>query len=84
MRGDNRQKNFAACPRCGRALPASGELVVDGVACAVYQCGRCIMDVEFGGEKVSVAVTFCVNENGHAIDPVTGRAIRKTRPAPPG
>jgi hypothetical protein len=58
-----------ACPKCGRSLEQSGELVVAGVVLATYQCDECLMNVDFGGEVIEVALTFCRRADGTLFDP---------------
>jgi len=63
--------NSTNCPRCQRPLEATGEAVVDGIACPVFQCDRCLVHVEMFGVKVDVALTFAVGLDGRAFDPAT-------------
>ena len=58
------------CPLCQRPAPAVG-VVADsaGVELPVFQCEHCEQLVDFGGEKIEVLKTFCVNSDGVAFDP---------------
>ena len=51
------------CPKCGRRLAKSGEVVVDGKACPVFQCDECLKTVEMFGAPFEVALTFAVDED---------------------
>lgn len=58
------------CPKCGRPLSASGELTVgDSLGVPTYQCDECLVDVDFAGETLSVALTFAVGPDGQPFDP---------------
>jgi hypothetical protein len=57
------------CPKCGRSLQATGELLVADLIVPVYQCDQCLVPVDFAGEPMDVALTFAVNAAGQAFDP---------------
>jgi hypothetical protein len=63
------------CPKCGRILAQSGEMMVeaDGAAIKVpvFQCDECLMTVDFLGEKEEVALTFAVGADGKPFDPAS-------------
>jgi hypothetical protein len=52
--------NRFKCPKCGRELPASGAVVIDGTSLSVFQCGECLRVVDFMGQRQEVALTFAV------------------------
>lgn len=56
--------NTHPCTHCGRPLSPTGELVVDGIVCPVYQCDHCIEAVEVEGVAFDAAVTFAVGPRG--------------------
>jgi hypothetical protein len=59
---------YFLCPKCNRPLPPSGEVVVEGHACPVYQCDECIVrDHRFG--DMEFAYTFAVGPDGKPFDP---------------
>jgi hypothetical protein len=64
----------APCPKCNRSLAPSGEVTI-GVSPSrtflTYQCDECTALVTMFGEPQEVALTFCVDEHGHAFDPAT-------------
>lgn len=58
------------CPRCGRSLEQSGEVMdAGGQVLAVFQCDECLRRVDFMGERMEVALTFAVDSSGRAFDP---------------
>ena len=57
------------CPKCGRNLLPSGEFTLGAVTAPTYQCDECLRVVEFLGERMEVALTFCVDADGRAFDP---------------
>lgn len=63
------------CPKCGRQLKQSGELSVstDGgdVFMPTFQCDECLVNVDFAGEQVEIALTFCRRPDGKLIDPAS-------------
>ncbi len=58
-----------ACPKCQRKLAPAGVLSIGGVEAPVYQCDECLVETEVFGEKSEVALMFCIDKNGRAIDP---------------
>jgi ribosomal protein S27E len=58
-----------ACPKCGRQLAAGGVLSIGGVEAPVYQCDECLVTTQVFGEPTEVALMFCIDKNGRAIDP---------------
>jgi hypothetical protein len=63
------------CPRCGTQLPAAGSVECDGVEMPVFQCDRCVVEQEFLGERMQMALTFVVTAAGQAVDPADGRLL---------
>ena len=64
------------CPKCGRTLEQTGEATVTteagrAVVYPVFQCDECIAVVEMEGERMELALTFAVDENGQAFDPAS-------------
>lgn len=59
----------AHCPKCNRKLPATGEAAIDRVKFRTFQCDECIVETEFGGEKLELPLTFCVGADGKAFVP---------------
>jgi hypothetical protein len=62
------------CPKCGRILQQSGEATVscgDGtqLVVPVFQCDECLMNFDFGGESMEIALTFALDEKGQPFDP---------------
>lgn len=57
------------CPKCGRTLEQSGELIVGNVVLATFQCDECLMTVDFAGETMEVALTFARRTDGTIFDP---------------
>ena len=60
------------CPKCQRPLQQSGEVELDDEIFPVYQCDECLMQADFGGEKIEIAFTFAVAPDGsivYASDP---------------
>jgi hypothetical protein len=57
------------CPKCNRILVRSGMVVVSGRELPTFQCDKCVMTVEFMGDKMEVALTFTLDENGKPFDP---------------
>ncbi|CAN5512153.1 hypothetical protein BH10PLA1_BH10PLA1_18590 [soil metagenome] len=48
------------CPKCGRQLPADGEVSFGGAVIPVYQCPECITRTTFCGEPMEMALTFII------------------------
>lgn len=59
------------CPKCGRPLPQSGEVAVDGKAIPIYSCDECLMVAEIFGERMEMALTFAVGDDGQPFDPAS-------------
>lgn len=61
------------CPKCNRNLQQGGEMVIrqDGreVTIPVYQCDECLVEQDFAGEKIELALTFAVTPGGQVFDP---------------
>lgn len=57
------------CPGCGRPLPASGEVTVEGATFPVYQCSHCTRPFPWGGQTFDAALTFAVGADGKPFDP---------------
>jgi hypothetical protein len=57
------------CPKCGRRLMPSGELLAGNVAVPTYQCDECLVMVDLFGQRHEVALTFAVDAQGRAFDP---------------
>lgn len=62
-------KEFACPGGCGATLKQCGIVTYQGKTAPVFQCETCTKSVEMFGEKVDVALTFLVNQDGKAIDP---------------
>jgi DNA-directed RNA polymerase subunit RPC12/RpoP len=58
-----------ACPKCGRRLPADGELSLFGLVLPVYQCSECVSRNTVLGETMEVALTFVIGPDGKPYDP---------------
>jgi hypothetical protein len=56
------------CPKCGRRLPAAGELSVEDVAVPVYSCPECVTRATFAGEEVELPLTFILGPGGRPFD----------------
>lgn len=63
------------CPKCGMELEATGVVVVDGVEHSVFQCDSCVVTKPIFDEPFQVALTFVIDENGHAFDPVDNKIL---------
>jgi hypothetical protein len=59
------------CPKCNRLLESTGEVVVEGHTCPVYQCDECIVPWTVEGEEFETAFTFAVGADGKPFDPAT-------------
>ena len=57
-----------ACPKCGRRLPAAGELSLAHIAVAVYSCPECLTHATFAGEEVELPLTFILGPGGRPFD----------------
>jgi hypothetical protein len=58
------------CPKCKRALAASGVVAVDGGAeLPVYQCDECLVPGEALGVQMELALTFYIDELGRPVNP---------------
>lgn len=57
------------CPKCSTPLAPVGDLDIDGRRADVYQCDTCTVPWAFGGETISTAFTFAVDESGGYFDP---------------
>jgi hypothetical protein len=44
----------------------------DGAETPSYQCDECLQTVEMFGEKMEVALTFCIGPDGKPFDPAEG------------
>jgi hypothetical protein len=62
-------KTTHPCPKCNRTLIQSGELIIDGVTLPTFQCDECLVNVDFAGEQMEIALTFCVSPDGRVFDP---------------
>jgi|DEB0MinimDraft_6_1074348.scaffolds.fasta_scaffold03201_8 ribosome-binding protein aMBF1 (putative translation factor) len=58
------------CPICGRDVEKNGDVDCDGVFFSIFQCDECTVMREIFGESFEVALTFSVDEQGRAFDPV--------------
>jgi hypothetical protein len=58
-----------SCPRCNRLLEAAGVITFQGREFPSYQCDECLKTVDLFGEKMQVALTFCVDDQGKPFDP---------------
>lgn len=65
-----RRRTFP-CPKCGRRLVQSGELVIDETTHPTFQCDECLMPVDFMGEKTEVALTFALDPEDQPFDPAS-------------
>jgi len=63
-----------SCPKCGRRLQASGELIIEGESVPTFQCDECLRVVEFLGQRQELALTFCLDAAGRAFDPADPEA----------
>src|SRR5262245_60895338 len=72
---DSRQYNARMisfpCPKCGRTLEQSGEVVVHNVTLPIFQCDECIVVTDFMGEPFELALTFAVGQDGKPFDPAS-------------
>jgi hypothetical protein len=61
------------CPKCGRVLKQSGEVICAGVGetVPVFQCDECLVQTDFLGEKVEIALTFALDKDGKPFDPAS-------------
>lgn len=64
------------CPQCGRPAPVVGDIVVDGVAAAVYQCEECYTIERHPNPgdpsqqiELEVACTWAIDAAGRTLDP---------------
>jgi len=77
-------KPTTSCPLCGMTLQASGMLTTGGATAPVFQCDACTRTVELFGAKIdNVALTFCRDADGRAVDPADGSIIREAKPQGP-
>jgi hypothetical protein len=61
------------CPKCSRLLKPAGVITLpDGAETPSYQCDECLQTVEMFGEKMEVALTFCIGPDGKPFDPAEG------------
>lgn len=58
------------CPKCKTDVSECGSVEEHGIERPVFQCDRCVVVKEIFGEPFEVALTFMVDENGVAYDPV--------------
>lgn len=63
------------CPLCGAELASSGVLVANAQECSVFQCDDCTIVKPVFGEPFEVALTFAVNDEGQAFDPVDDEVL---------
>ena len=56
------------CPKCGRLLMQSGEMVFDDVHLPVFACDECVVDVDVLGETTKASLTFTLDEDGQLFD----------------
>lgn len=64
-----------SCPKCGAEIESSGVLVANGEECSVFQCDTCTVVKPVFGEPFEVALTFAVNADGKAFDPVDDEVL---------
>ena len=57
------------CPRCGRRLPRSGEVEIEGTTFPVFLCNECMTHWTVEGGEFDVAYTFAVDAEGKPFDP---------------
>lgn len=57
------------CPKCGRRLQQSGELVAEGRTYPSFQCDECIVEAVMFGEPIELALTFWLDEAGRVQYP---------------
>ena len=70
------------CRKCGRTLPRSGEVAVNGVELPVFQCDEGIVEAEMYGEQFETALTFAVGADGKPFDPATEDGDLHLLPSP--
>jgi endogenous inhibitor of DNA gyrase (YacG/DUF329 family) len=58
-----------SCPKCGRQLPADGEVSFGGSTLPVYSCPECVTRTTFMGERMELPLTFLIGPDGKAYDP---------------
>ena len=63
------------CPKCGRLLMQSGEVLFDDVRLPVFACDECLVDVDELGETTKACLTFTLDEDGEIFD-ASARASR--------
>jgi uncharacterized Zn finger protein len=59
------------CPKCGRTLERSGEVVWNDQPYPVFQCGDCVRTADIFGEPFEVCLTFLVDGAGTPFDPAS-------------
>ena len=62
------QPETHVCPKCGRLLIQSGEVLFDDVHLPVFACDDCVVDVDLLGETGKACLTFTLDENGDLLD----------------
>lgn len=56
------------CPKCGRLLMQSGEVVFEEIHLPVFACDECVVDVDVLGETAKASLTFTLDEDGRIFD----------------
>ena len=62
------------CPKCGRLLMQSGQVLFDDLRLPVFACDQCLVDVDDLGETTRTSLTFTLDENGQILDPTASDA----------
>lgn len=57
------------CPKCGRSLPADGEITFEGATFPSYCCPECVVRREFMGEMMEFPLMFIIGPDGEPFDP---------------
>jgi endogenous inhibitor of DNA gyrase (YacG/DUF329 family) len=63
------KRKSVPCPKCGRNLLQSGEVVVGDETLPTFQCDECVKVVDFLGQKMELALTFALDKDGKPFDP---------------
>jgi hypothetical protein len=59
------------CPKCGRELPAAGEMSFGGATIPVYTCPECVIRTTFMDERMELPLVFIIGPDGKPCDPAS-------------